>query len=152
MTPKPISKRVVTDRLETVNFLLGEIRNLPLGNPHAFFADRRNVWAAESCLRRSLEAIFDLGRYLLAKGFGLGVTEYKEVASRLHEQGVLSAEQARILEVLAGYRSRMVNVYNEVSQDELYEICSNKLSDVEMIGRAFQAWLKAHPEKLDSSL
>jgi uncharacterized protein YutE (UPF0331/DUF86 family) len=152
MTPKPISKRVVADRLETVAFLLGEIRSLPLGDPRAFFADRRNVWAAESCLRRSLEAIFDLGRHLLAKGFGLGVTEYKEIAARLHKQGVLSDEQTRILEVLAGYRNRMVHFYHEVSQDELYEICSNKLSDVEMIGRVLQAWLKAHPEKLDSSL
>jgi uncharacterized protein YutE (UPF0331/DUF86 family) len=90
--------------------------------------------------------------HLLAKGFGLGVTEYKEIAARLHEQGVLSDEQTRILEVLAGYQNRMVHFYHEVSQDELYEICSNKLSDVEMIGRVLQAWLKAHPEKLDTSL
>jgi len=152
MTPKPISKRVVADRLETVNFLLGEIRSLPLGDRHAFFADRRNVWAAESCLRRSLEAIFDLSRHLLAKGFGLGVTEYKEIAAKLHEQGVLSDQETYVLEVLAGYRNRLVHFYHEVSQDELYEICSHKLNDVEMISGALQAWLKAHPEKLDSSL
>lgn len=81
MTPKPVSKRVVADRLETVKFLLGEIRSLPLADRNAFFADRRNIWAAESCLRRSLEAVFDLGRHILAKGFGLGISEYKEIAA-----------------------------------------------------------------------
>jgi uncharacterized protein YutE (UPF0331/DUF86 family) len=152
VTPKLISKKVVADRLETVKFLLGEIRSLPLSDRDAFFADRRNIWSAESCLRRSLEAIFDLGRHLLAKGFGLGVTEYKEIAARLHDQGVLTDQETQILGVLAGYRNRLVHFYHEVSQDEMYEICSHRLSDVEMISRAFQAWLKAHPEKLNSSL
>ncbi|MDH7514216.1 MAG: DUF86 domain-containing protein [Clostridiales bacterium] len=152
MTPKPISKRVVADRLETINFLLEEIRSLPLGARDAFFTDRRNIWAAESCLRRSLEAVFDLGRHILAKGFGLGVSEYKEIAIRLHDQGVLSGRETRVLEVLAGYRNRLVHFYHEVSQDELYDICANKLSDVEMISGALKSWLKAHPEKLDSSL
>jgi uncharacterized protein YutE (UPF0331/DUF86 family) len=117
-----------------------------------FFADRRNIWAAESCLRRSLEAVFDLGRHILAKGFGLGISEYEEIAARLHDQGVLSDQETRVLEVLAAYRNRLVHFYHEVTQDELYEICAHKLSDVEMISRAIKDWLKAHPGKLDSSL
>ena len=58
MIPDHISKRIVVDRLELIDTLLREIRDLPLGDQHTFFADRRNVWAAESCLRRSLEALF----------------------------------------------------------------------------------------------
>jgi hypothetical protein len=58
MTPDHISKRIVVDRLNLIDTLLREIRTLPLGDQHAFFADRRNVWAAESCLRRNLEALF----------------------------------------------------------------------------------------------
>lgn len=152
MTPNLVSRRVVADRLETINFLLGEIRSLPLGDRDAFFADRRNIWAAESCLRRSLKAVFDLGRHILAKGFGLGISEYKEIAARLHDQGVLSDQETRVLEILAGYRNRLVHFYHEVTQNELYEICAHKLGDVEMISRAIKDWLKAHPEKLDSSL
>ncbi len=47
-----ISKRVVSDRLAWVDHMVSEIRVLPLGDRAAFFSDRRNVWAAESCLRR----------------------------------------------------------------------------------------------------
>lgn len=46
------------------------IRELPLEDREAFFADNRNIWTADSCLRRGLEALFDLGRHILAKGFG----------------------------------------------------------------------------------
>ncbi len=115
-----ISKRVVTDRLEIVDNRLRNIRTLPLQDRHTFFADRRNIWAAESCLRRSLEALFDVGRHILAKGYGLGASEYKEIASRMQEQGILDEPEARRLQTLAGYRNRLGHCYHEFSAEELY--------------------------------
>lgn len=152
MTPKAISKRVVIDRLTLITDLLREIRALPLGDHHAFFADRRNIWTAESCMRRSLEALFDLGRHVLAKGYGLGVSEYKEIATKLQEQGVLSESEAATMYLLAGYRNRLVHFYHEVSAEELYQICSDQLGDIEVMQNAYRRWLTHHPEKLDDAL
>jgi uncharacterized protein YutE (UPF0331/DUF86 family) len=152
MTPQAISKRIVTDRFDIVDNLLREIRALPLTDKSNFFSDSRNIWTAESCLRRSLEALFDLGRHILAKGFGLGVTEYKEIALRLHSQGILNDEKAKLMQILAGYRNRLVHFYHEVSAEELYEICANRLGDLELIRDALRAWLREHPDKLDSTL
>lgn len=152
MTPTAISKRVVADRLDLVDSLLREIRSLPLENQSGFFADRRNIWSAESCLRRSLEALFDVGRHILAKGFGSGVSEYKEIPLRLQEKTVLPETEAKLLTVLAGYRNRLVHFYHEVSAQELFEICSRQLGDLEVIRNAYRRWMKDHPEKVDSSL
>ena len=152
MTPGSISQRTVSDRLIWIDQMVDEIRALPLSDRNAFFADRRNVWAAESCLRRALEALFDLGRHILAKGFGTGVTEYKEIAVALHAQNVLANEEATLLRTLAGYRNRMVHFYHEVQPEELYEICSSQLSDVERLASAYRTWLQQHPEYLDKSL
>ncbi|MCS7220425.1 MAG: hypothetical protein RML36_01005 [Anaerolineae bacterium] len=74
--PGKISRRIAYDRLAWVERMLSEIRALPLDSREAFLADRRNIWAAESCLRRALEALLDIGRHILARGFGVGVTEY----------------------------------------------------------------------------
>jgi len=131
MTPNKLSKRVVSDRLSWVERMVHDIRVLLLEDEEAFFADRRNVWTAESCLRRALEALLDLGRHILAKGFGVGASEYKQIASGLREQRVLSQEEADLLRVLAGYRNRMVHFYHEIGPDELYEICARDLGDVE---------------------
>ena len=152
MTPKPISKRVLVDRLEMVGDLLREVRSLPLGDQDTFFADRRNLWTAESCLRRSLEALFDVGRHILARGFGQGVSEYKEIAIRLKERGVIEEKEASLLQVLAGYRNRLVHFYHEVTAEELYQLCTHRLGDLEVIQDAYRRWIKEHPEKIDSTL
>lgn len=152
MTPKIISKRIVADRLGTVDYLLGEIRALPLRDLNTFLTDRRNIWAAESCLRRSLEALFDTGRHILAKGYGLGISEYKEIASKLQEMGFISKKETVLMQVLAGYRNRLVHFYHQVSAEELHEVCVHRLGDLEVIVDAYRRWLKEHPDKIDSKL
>lgn len=152
MTPGTLSRRVVADRLAWVERMIGEIRSLPLTDRDAFFADRRNLWTAESCLHRALEALLDLGRHILAKGFGTGVSEYWEIAIRLEEQAVLSPEEAALLRILAGYRNRLVHFYHEVSPEELYEICSQRLTDLEAVASAYRRWLGEHSEWLNERL
>ena len=152
MTPASLSKRVVVDRLSWVKRMVSEIRSLPLENRELFFSDSRNIWTAESCLRRGLEALFDLGRHILARGFGSGVTEYKEIASMLAKEGVLVEEEAALLRILAGYRNRMVHFYHEIEPEELFEVCSNNLSDLEVIASAFTRWLEKNSHLLDEQL
>lgn len=93
-----------------------------------------------------------LGRHILAKGYGLGVSEYKEIAIRLHDQGVLLDKEAKMMQILAGYRNRLVHFYHEVSPEELFEICGHRLGDLELIVDAYRRWLNGHPDKLDSAL
>jgi len=102
MSPDKISKRVVADRLNWIEKMVQEIHALPLENYATFTSDQRNVWAAESCLRRALEALMDLGRHIAAKSFGRGITEYKEIASVLKEGGVFDDESYLRFRTLAG--------------------------------------------------
>ena len=152
MSPSKISKRIFLDRLAWVNRMVAQIRALPLADPTAFMADSRNVSTAESCLRRGLEALFDLGRHILARAFGKGISEYKEIASGLQEMGVLNAGQKRLLDILAGYRNRMVHFYHEISAEELLEICAGQLGDITAIRDALRAWYDLHPELIDLTL
>ncbi len=152
MTPGLISKRVVVDRMALLEEVLQDIRRLPLAERELFFTDRRNLWSGESCLRRALEALLDIGRHILAKGFATAVSEYKEVADKLQEYGVLSKDDGKLLRLLAGYRNRLVHFYHEVSADELYQVCSEQLTDLERIVSAYRQWLSDHPEKLDAVL
>lgn len=152
MLPGKISKRVVSDRLAWLDRMLNEIRALPLESKVVFMQDSRNVWAAESCLRRALEALFDMGRHIAAKGFGEGVTEYKEIAATLKRHDVISTNELKLMQKLAGYRNRLVHFYHDVSADELYEICASHLGDVESMAGSLRAWLAGHAELLDETL
>ena len=152
MSLRKISKRVVADRLDWINRMIKEIESLPLSNYETFTEDKRNIWSAESCLRRSLEALMDLGRHILAKGFGRGVSEYKEIGSVLEELAILGDRDSLRFKTLAGYRNRMVYFYHEISTKELYDICSSQLSDIEDVASAIKRWINAHPEFVDGTL
>ncbi len=152
MSPNKISKRIVADRLDWLEKMVKEINNLPLKDYASFIADRRNVWAAESCLRRALEALMDLGRHIAAKSFGRGITEYKEIASVLKEGGVFHDESYLRFRTLAGYRNRMVHFYHEISDHELFEICTSQLSDIPEIAAVIKDWIYCHPEIMDETL
>ena len=152
MVPGKANQRVVADRLDWVQRMLDEIRSLPLGSLNEFAGDRRNIGAAESCLRRALEALLDVGRHLLAKVFGEAVTEYEQIAEELERRRVLAPDSAHRLRVLAGYRNRMVHFYHDVTQKELYAICTEEIADVVAVRDAYVSWLKNQPECIDTAL
>jgi len=152
MTKAKISRRVIADRIGWIEQMLSEIRSLPVQDQVAFFADTRNVWTAESCLRRALEALLDLGRHILAKAFAIGVSEYKQVADGLLEKGVVDIAQGETLRTLAGYRNRLVHFYHEVSKEELHQVCANQLADIETVLTSLKEWIKEHPEYVDETL
>lgn len=147
MTPGQVSARVVASRLALIDQLLSAISALPLDSIEVFLSDRRNVGASESYLRRGLEALLDIGRHILAKGFGVAVSEYKTIASELEKHGVLTGDEAKLLYTMAGYRNRMVHFYHEIPQEELYEICTQALGDVEQITNAYRRWMKPYLEQ-----
>lgn len=146
------NQRVVADRLDWVQRMVEEIRSLPLGSLDEFISDRRNIGAAESCLRRALEALLDLGRHLLAKVFGEVVTEYKKIAEELARRKVLDSDSAHRLRILAGYRNRLVHFYHDVTEVELFAICTHELADLLSVKDAYVNWLKNHPECIDTAL
>lgn len=152
MTPAGLRAKIVAERVAWVRKMLVGIRGLPLSTYDAFHGDPRNAAAAESHLRRALEALLDLGRHVLAKGFGRAVAEYKDVARVLSEVGVLGEQHGTALRHFVGYRNRLVHFYHEVAEAELYEICTGELDDVETVLTAILRWIEAHPEHVDHSV
>lgn len=96
-----------------------------------FISSKRDFAAAESFLRRALEAAFDIGRHIMAKTYGAKEIEYKAIAIKLGEKRVISPSCSEKLVKMAGYRNRMVHFYNEITSEELYSIILHNLSDLE---------------------
>lgn len=93
MSPGQLDPAVIADRASWIRTMLSGIQDLPLDNVEDFARDRRNVAAAESYLRRAIEALVDLGRHVLAKRFAIAVSEYKAIPRALADAGVLERER-----------------------------------------------------------
>jgi uncharacterized protein YutE (UPF0331/DUF86 family) len=152
MTPARLSEKVLAERSEWVRDTLIRICALPLEDFEEFTAERRKVDAAESCLRRAREARLDLGRHILARTFGDAPAEYRTVAARLGDRGELNAEERALFGRMASYRNRLVHFCDEISDAELYEICTRRLSDVETVLGGLHRWIRMHPENLSEAL
>lgn len=126
--------------------MLSGLRDLPLDTFEDFSADRHNIAAAESYLRRAIEALVDLGRHVLAKRFAVAVSEYRAIPAALEEAGVLEEKRREVFTKICGYRNRMVHFYHAISEQELYTICTRHVGDVDDILTALLDWVAAHPD------
>jgi uncharacterized protein YutE (UPF0331/DUF86 family) len=139
MTPGSVDLKIVRDRLLLVEQSLEDLRSLPQTDVDEFTSDRRNILAADAALRRGLEALFDVTRHLLAKGVGVGSLEYREVAQRACDHGLVGdlSLAARFVE-MAGYRNRLTHHYDEVTPAELFAVISQRLGDLEAVADALR--------------
>ena len=148
MTAGRISRAVIADRVALVRRLLDEAGTLPLDDFDDFVRDPRMVAAGESYLRRALEALLDVARHVLAKGFARGPSEHAEVARQLGDVRVVSREQSERLVLMARCRNRLVRGYDEVTARELYDLLARRLGDVEEIMTAVTTWMAGHPDRV----
>ena len=110
------------------------------------FLENDRPAVAESYLRRSLEAIFDIGRHIIAKSAGKGLVEYKEIAIALGQIEVITNQLAERLKLMAGYRNRLIHFYHEVTETELYLIVKNNISDIENFVKEIKIFIEKYRE------
>jgi uncharacterized protein YutE (UPF0331/DUF86 family) len=144
MSPGEIDSKIVVQRAFWISQMMESLNDLHLEEKTAFLADRHKIAAAESYLRRALEALFDVGRHILAKRFAYPATEYKEIAKGLSDKKVLVEKEAELMRKMAGYRNRMVHFYHEITPEELHEICLYHLDEIKILCDKLVQWTKDH--------
>lgn len=112
-----------------------------------FLSDKKTPPFVESYLRRSLEALFDIGRHILAKTYGFKEIEYKEIARELGKREVISQELSDVLIKMAGYRNRMVHFYKEITPEEIHQILINNLGDFDKFNKEIISFIRKYEEK-----
>jgi len=106
VTPTGLKEKIVAERAAWIEEKQRGVRALPLESYEQFIGDPRNVVAADSYVRRALEAVMDLGRHILAKGLGRVASEYRDVSRQLRAGGVLDGQTSQRMSDMAGYRNR----------------------------------------------
>ena len=137
----------IVELLRFIESCLEELKPFSLMREEEFFPDKKNPPFVESYLRRGLEAIFDIGRHILAKTCGFKEIEYKVIAKELGQRGVITKELSDVLFTMAGYRNRMVHFYREITPQELYLIIKENLKDIERFTKEIGAFIEAYEQQ-----
>jgi uncharacterized protein YutE (UPF0331/DUF86 family) len=138
--------KLIEDRIGLINRSINRLKKLSSLREETFL-DGDTPAIAESYIRRSLEAIFDVGRHIIARTAGKGIVEYKEVANALGTEGVVTKDLAERLRLMAGYRNRLIHFYHEITDRELFLIVKNNLSDMENFVKEIKTFIEKYREQ-----
>ncbi|MEW6662645.1 MAG: type VII toxin-antitoxin system HepT family RNase toxin [Bacillota bacterium] len=125
-----LNLKLIQERLSHIRASANRLKRFRALSREQFLADPDNYAIAEHHLRRSLEAILDIGRHIIAKK-GLGKPgDYRGILLSLGQGGIIPFDFALKIQGMAGYRNRLVHDYAGVSATEIYDLLLHFLDDL----------------------
>lgn len=114
---------VILDNLEKLNLLKTK-------KYKDFVGDFRNVDSALHRLQTSIQALLDIGSYIIAS-LGLRTPNTNaEIIEILSDAGYISKGKADTYIKMCQFRNRIIHVYNHIDTKTLYDILTNELGDI----------------------
>jgi uncharacterized protein YutE (UPF0331/DUF86 family) len=150
MRKLPLKSQSIIPRIDGIAKDIEKLRILAKLSQEEFYdATKDHYDVAKLRLREALEGVFNIGAHILSRIEGGRASEYREIARKLGEQGIVEKEFAdKELSQMARYRNRLTHFYAEITPHELYDIINNNLDDFETFLAAVKNVLE-HPEKFD---
>lgn len=132
MTKLKLEKDIIIRRIEGIEAEINDLKKLSKKDLSEF--QTGDAWKlAQFHLHRALEGVFNIGTHILSRLPGASASQYKEIAQKLGESKILSADFANNnLVKMAKYRNRLVHFYAQITPAELYQILHDDLGDFEV--------------------
>ena len=142
MTKLKLEKDTIVRRVNGIQAELAELQKLGKQTPEDF-SKGDGYKLAEYHLHRALEGVFHISAHILSRIPGGQAAEYKEMARKLGEFGIIDTNFANTkLVEMAKYRNRIVHFYAEIKTEELYDIIHDDLGDFDFFLSAVKAVLE----------
>jgi uncharacterized protein YutE (UPF0331/DUF86 family) len=142
----PMKKEDVQSKLDIIPENLEKLRVLGVMSYEEFISDFRNIDSALHRLQTSIQALVDLGGYIIAS-LGLRTPGTSgEVIDILVESGLLPKDQRDRHISMIQFRNRIVHFYNNSDLKLLYQILQEELFDIRELYRIFMQIIEENQE------
>ncbi len=95
-----------------------------------FVADPHKVGSTKYNLIVAIEGTVDLGNHIISKNGFRTPEDYTDTFRVMEERGVVDAEFANSLIQMARFRNRLVHIYWDIDDLEIYRIIQTRLQDI----------------------
>lgn len=124
---KPMNQRDVQKRVDVIIDNLEKLSSLKVKTYDDFSSDFRNIDSSLHRFQTSIQALLDIGSYIIAS-LGLRTPNTNaEIIEILGEAGYISKDRAETYIKMSQFRNRIVHLYNHIDTKTLYEILMNEL-------------------------
>lgn len=133
----------------TVTWLISQLRkslerlsSLGRLERDAFLADPDKIGSAKYHFIVAIESCIDLCSHLIARNGYRAPEDYADTFAAIAEAGAIEKDFAHDLKKMARFRNRLVHLYWEVDDDQVYEILQKRLTDFNQFQKAIAAFLQ----------
>ncbi|MBI3626604.1 DUF86 domain-containing protein [Candidatus Uhrbacteria bacterium] len=142
----PLEVEAIMPRIDGINKNLRRLKSL--GRlPFSQFSQGDPFDLAQHHLRLALEGIFHIGSHVLSRIPGGRAVEYKEIAVKLGDLGIVKKQFAvGKLVKMAGLRNILVHHYADIDPKRFYSVVKHNLTDIEFFLKEIKKVIK-NPKK-----
>ena len=141
-----MKKEGVQNKLDIIPENLEKLEIFRAMGYEEFTSDFRNIDSALHRFQTSIQALVDIGGYIIAS-LGLRAPGTSgEVIDILVEHGLLNAAQRDRYISMIQFRNRIVHFYNDIDLKILYQILQEEVVDIRELYRTLILIIEDHPE------
>lgn len=126
--------RKVTSEILTALDRLEDLKRLPEAE---FTLDPHKMGSAKYSLIVAIEGAVDLCNHIIAKNSFRTPEDYADTFRVMEEKGAFDAQFTQTLMQMVRFRNRLVHIYWDIDNAELYRILQTKLDDIRRFLREY---------------
>ena len=141
-----MNKRDIQTKLDVIMENLEKLHILRAKRFEEFASDFRNIDSTLHRLQTSIQALLDIGSYVIAS-LGLRTPNTNaEIIEILSEGGYIPHDKTETYIKMSQFRNRIVHLYNHIDTKAVYDILTTELSDIKSFFTSLLAVIEKHQD------
>lgn len=141
-----MKKEDIQTKIDVVLDSLEKLYSLKTKTYEDFIADFRNIDSVLHRLQISIQALLDIGSYIIAS-LGLKTPNTNaEITEILSDAGHVSKDKRDTYIKMSQFRNRIVHLYNHIDTETLYKILTDELGDIKDFYKDLLQIIERHKE------
>lgn len=125
-----MNQKDVQTKIDVIIENLEKLNLLKVKTYEDFISDFRNIDSVLHRFQTSIQALFDIGSYIIAS-LGLRTPNTNaEIVEILSEADYISKDRLETYIKMSQFRNRIVHLYNHIDTETLYDILISELDDI----------------------
>ena len=133
-------RKITSEILAAIN----NLENLKKLSEKEFTADTHKIGSAKYSLIVAIEGAVDLCNHIIAKNGLRTAEDYADTFKVMNEQGAFDQEFTASLILMARFRNRLVHIYWDIDDKELFRIIQGRLGDIKRFLKEYGIFIGIH--------
>lgn len=134
-----VDRNVIINRISYIEDNLRQMEILANMPEEEYLSQFYYVASSKYLLQTSIEAMLDIAHHIIARQRYRAPRSYAEAFTVLVEQGILSEKDENTYSQIAKFRNRVVHLYHEVDDKEVFRIMKECTGDIRSFLKAIIA-------------